>query len=74
MQLNVYVGSVIVFECRRGAQNRSTVRAAAALAKNRRARCCRYQRAQIYTYVGAMLLVVNPFKDLKLTTNEKIIQ
>jgi hypothetical protein len=33
----------------------------------------RYQRAQIYTYVGAMLLVVNPFKDLKLTTNEKII-
>jgi myosin heavy subunit len=34
----------------------------------------RYQRAQIYTYVGAMLLVVNPFKDLKLTTNERIIQ
>jgi hypothetical protein len=34
----------------------------------------RFLRAQIYTYVGAMLLVVNPFKDLKLVTTEKVLQ
>merc|ERR1719424_1938271 len=33
----------------------------------------RYIRGQIYSYVGAMLLVVNPFKDLGLTTTERCL-
>merc|ERR1719160_1510899 len=34
----------------------------------------RYQRSQIYSFVGAMLLVVNPFRDLKLVTTERCMR
>lgn len=34
----------------------------------------RYKRALIYTNVGAMLLVVNPFKDLGLTTTARVLE
>merc|ERR1719428_484092 len=34
----------------------------------------RYQRSMIYSFVGAMLLVVNPFRDLKLTTTERCMR
>jgi myosin heavy subunit len=33
----------------------------------------RYKRALIYTNVGQMLLVVNPFKDLGLTTQARVL-
>jgi myosin heavy subunit len=34
----------------------------------------RFIKCKIYTYVGAMLLVVNPFRDLKLTTSDKVLE
>jgi myosin heavy subunit len=34
---------------------------------------CRYKQALIFTNVGAMLLVVNPFKDLGLVGNDRVL-